>query len=131
MKARGDDLTFELLGEFGTPERPSNPIEARFWDFHREHPSIYALFDRFTREALRRRDRLGISLITERIRWETAVVSSGDEFKINNNFRAYYARLWMRNNPQFGRAFETRRLLAGRESEALRLRPHGQERAAG
>ncbi len=97
----------------------TNKIEAKFWAFHEENPHVYVLFDRFAREAAVRHPRIAVSLVIERIRWETVVVTRGDDFKINNNFRAYYARLWMREHPEFGELFETRRLLAGAVSELL------------
>lgn len=118
--AKRDDITLDLFAPFGTPEAPSNPIEAKFWEFHRENPRVYRLFERFTREALRRRDRIAVSLIVERIRWETAVATTDEEFRLNNSFRAYYARLWMRDHPAHEGIFRTRRLQAGQESPALR-----------
>ena len=44
----------------------------------------------------------------ERIRWETAIQTSDPHLKINNNHRAYYARLWMKRNPEHKGFFRTR-----------------------
>lgn len=98
---------------FGTPEKPTNDLERQFWEFHAENPHVYVLFHRFTMEAaLTGRERFAVSPVIERIRWYTSVETRGDEFKINNNFRAYYARLWMRNNPEYDGLFSTRTLTA-------------------
>jgi hypothetical protein len=103
---------------FGTPEKPTNELEKRFWAFHGVNPHVYALFNRFTMDVVAsRRERFGVSPIIERIRWYTAIETRNDAFKINNNFRAYYARLWMRNNPEHDGLFSTRELTAKRIDE--------------
>jgi hypothetical protein len=42
-------------------------------------------------------------LIVNRIRWETTVETSSGDFKISNNFIAYYARLFMDEHPGVSR----------------------------
>lgn len=99
-----------------------NPLEKKFWEYHRENPQVYALFDRFASEAVNRnRKRFSANMIFERMRWYTVIETGGDEYKLNNNYRAYYARLWMRNHPDHDDLFETRFLPSGPESKALRL----------
>jgi alpha-acetolactate decarboxylase len=103
---------------FGTPEKPSNSLEKRFWEFHKENPHVYALFNRFAMDVVAsKRERFAVSPIIERIRWYTAIETRNDAFKINNNFRAYYARLWMRNNPEYENLFSTRELTAKKLNE--------------
>jgi hypothetical protein len=80
-----------------------------FIDFHHKNRHILALYVRFARE-LRAvgHERASIALITERIRWEHAVeVHHTDEFKINNNFRAHYARI-LNGMEEFKGMFATR-----------------------
>lgn len=90
----------------------SSPLESAFQDFHEANPGVYRLFDRFTRQLLTRGvSRYSADAILHRIRWETAI-TTGDEFKINNNFSAYYARLWLRNNPEHSGFFVLRSLRA-------------------
>ena len=97
----------------GTPDWPNNRIEAAFWTFHAKNPKVYELFDRFTRYAIGRgRKNFSVSIIVERIRWETTIETTDGDFKINNNYRAYYARLWMRDNPLYAGFFRTRELRA-------------------
>ena len=79
-------------------------------EFHRKHPRVWELFDRFTR------DRIGYGYqhysakaIWERIRWETdQAKTEGDEFKLNNNYPSFYARAWMGKNPEYQGFFRTR-----------------------
>lgn len=100
---------------FGTPENPTNEIEKEFWEFHAANPKVYALFSRFTLDAINAgRVRFSQNFVVERIRWYTAIETRGDDFKINNNYRAYYARLWMRDHPDFDGLFGTRTLTTKR-----------------
>lgn len=81
----------------------------RWWDWHRANPSVYEYFERFTFEAIERgHKKLSAWLIVNRIRWETAVVTHGDDFKISNDFIAYYARLFMYRHPEHRGFFRTR-----------------------
>lgn len=106
-------FTDEDDADLGTPDNPRNRLEALFWEYHAQNPKVYDLFDRFTKYAIQRgRTRFSVSVIVERIRWETTIETAGDDFKINNNHRAYYARLWMRNNPQYQGFFATREVRA-------------------
>jgi hypothetical protein len=117
-----DDFDLFAWGEkFGTREEPASRMEAKFWIFHEEHPHIYALFDRFTRQVLARgythhsaRD------VIHRIRWETKIEATDPEFKINDHYSAYYGRLWMRDNPEHAGFFEIR---ATRDKTSERLDP--------
>lgn len=88
-----------------------------FLRFHSANPHVYSLFDRFAWEAIKAgREVLSASLIFERIRWETTVLTSDTDFKLNNNHRAYYARLWMNRNPEIEVIFRTRTVVAERRA---------------
>lgn len=81
---------------------------SRFNVFHDENPEVYALFCRFTMEAIRSGQKVGAKAIIERIRWESVVVTKGSQFKINNSWTAYYARLFIADHPHHARFFEIR-----------------------
>lgn len=84
-------------------------LEAQFWRFHEDNPHIYTLVERFASELLAAgRSKAGIGEIWERIRWELSVATRGDGFKLNNNHRAFYARLWLERHPEHPHFFETR-----------------------
>ena len=102
-----------MSNDLGTPDRPKSMLEAQFWVFHEINPKVYLLFSMFAIEAaLANRGRFGVGAIFERMRWFTTVETRGEEYKLNNNYRAYYGRLWMRNNPEHDGFFSTRTLLA-------------------
>ncbi len=87
-------------------------LEKQFLNFHSHNPAVYHIFDRFAREAIRAgRVVLSAKLIFERIRWETQVITTdSDSYKLNNNYHAYYARLWMDNNRDSEATFRTRQV---------------------
>jgi len=86
-------------------------LKEKWWAWHKENPQIYELFERFTMDAIRKgHKRLSAWLIVNRIRWETMVETTGDDFKISNDFIAYYARLFMALHPEYDGFFKTKQL---------------------
>lgn len=85
-------------------------LERNFLKFHANNPQVYELVKRFTFEVLDSgRTRLSTKLLIERIRWELNVtLKATDEFKINNNHTAYYARKFIQDYPQHATVFEMR-----------------------
>lgn len=94
-------------------ERPKTLTE-RFVDFHTRSPGVYVALVRLARQWVQAtgRRRLGIATLYERVRWEMAVATSDADFKLNNDYRAFYARLIMQNEPDLAGLFETRRSAA-------------------
>lgn len=71
-------------------------LEDAFWSFHTENPHVYELLVRLAREWRRTvGDKLGIKALFERARWESRIVTRGEEYSLNNNYTAFYARLIM------------------------------------
>lgn len=81
-----------------------------FLEYHRTHPEVYQLLVRFAREAKLkgRRKRYGIAAIFERARWHAQIEKADGEWKLNNNFRSYYARLIEQQEPDLKGFFEVR-----------------------
>lgn len=84
-------------------------MAVRFEGFHRENPHIYQAIVRI---ALDLKDRgfpkCGMKMIFERLRWLYAIQTRGEDFKLNNNYTAYYARVVMAAEPRLQGFFETR-----------------------
>lgn len=81
-------------------------------DFHRENPMIWEYFQKFSFEAIaKKRKKISHWLITNRIRWEVYVVTTGEDFKINNNYIAFYARFWQETFPQHKDLFNTKKMI--------------------
>ena len=79
-------------------------------DFHRKHPDVWELFVQFTTEMLCKvLSNYSCNAIFERIRWEKDAGGDGTEaFKLNNNYRAMYARRFMKMFPRYEGFFRTR-----------------------
>ena len=78
--------------------------------FHTEHPEVWDLFVRFSKEMIGRGYKAySAQSVIERIRWEKDAGSNGTaSFKINNNYTAFYSRRFMRMYPQYEGFFRTR-----------------------
>ena len=86
-------------------------LKRKWWEWHKQNPHVYDLFEKFTLDAISKgHERLSAWLIVNRIRWETAVETRGDDFNISNDFIAYYARLFMHNHPRYEGFFKTKTL---------------------
>ena len=100
-----------------TMTSPSNPTKKeRWWAWHLENPHVYRLFKRFTFQALmkRRHKHLGAWLVVNRIRWETSIETTGEDFKISNDFVACYSRMYHYLYPAYDGLFrikEAKRLV--------------------
>lgn len=100
-------MTPNYKKEFAAYKR--SRIGKRAIEFDIENPKIWELFLRFAREIARSgRDKYSVNMIFERIRWHTIVETKENNFKISNDFRAYYARKIMAEHPEF-RGFFTLR----------------------
>jgi hypothetical protein len=82
----------------------------QFESFHQANPKVYVVLVRLAREWIKRtgRHKIGIGALFERARWEIAIETSDPEFKLNNNFRSFYARLIMADNEDLGDIFNLR-----------------------
>lgn len=88
-------------------------LEKAFWKFHNANPKVYRLLVKFAfqwREARGGHSKLGMKALFERVRWETSLHTTEDEnFKLNNNNTAFYARLIMDRNPDLADLFSLRK----------------------
>lgn len=98
-------------GRIPPPPRPRDErtIAERFEEFHRNNPQVFDLFRRFAEQALLAGQRVGAKAIFERMRWETAIVTRGDTYSLNNSYTALYARLLEETDPRFVGFFEQRK----------------------
>jgi hypothetical protein len=108
-------------------EAKMSDLEAQFAEFHAENPEVYRLFDRFTYDVIKRGlTHYSADAIMHRVRWFTTVETSDVEgYKINNNWVAFYSRLWMRDHPEHEGFFETRvqKAVANGEDPTPELEP--------
>jgi len=86
------------------------PVTQEGFDvYDTENPAVYAKLAQFAIEAQRAgATHIGIGMLYERLRWYTKVEARDGTFKVNNNYRAFYARKLMRDVPALAGIFETR-----------------------
>lgn len=80
-----------------------------FEDFHRDNPHVYAELRRLALELVDAgATRVGMKMLFEVLRW-SQMRTTGEDFKLNNDLTAPYARLLMDREPRLAGVFETRR----------------------
>ena len=87
------------------------------------YPSNIHVINAFEKEAFYlltrgRRERYSIYTIREKLRWDSLVSESGKDYKLNNNFSPFIARILMFMNPEMEGMFSTRRELETEELTA-------------
>jgi hypothetical protein len=84
-------------------------IAERFEAFHARNPQVYAALRDMALELHARGHRqYGIKALYEVLRFNAAMQTHGDTFKLNNDFTALYARLLMEQEPKLKGFFEIR-----------------------
>ena len=83
--------------------------ETKFWNFHQKNPQVYDKLVEMTWQAKRvGRTRVGMKMMFEVLRWEHLMQTDSDDYRLNNNYAPYYARLVMTCDPRLDGMFETR-----------------------
>tara|TARA_Y100000593_G_scaffold77522_1_gene143566 strand:+ start:297 stop:650 length:354 start_codon:yes stop_codon:yes gene_type:complete len=79
--------------------------------YHKQYPEVWELFVQFTFDMIDKGFKnYAVSGIFERIRWEKDMGGDGlTVFKINNNYKPFYARAFMKKYPEHDGFFRTRK----------------------
>ena len=94
----------QLLLEFNTT------IEDKAVAYDSDYPEIWLKFEEYALRLINRGTKhYGAKAIFEVIRYHTKI-NTNEEFKINNNYTAYYARKFHKQYPQYDGFFETRKI---------------------
>lgn len=102
-----------LFGETFEPPDRELTAEEKFSVFHVSNPHVYRELVKLTASAhARGRKKIGIKMLFEILRWNyyMATDDPNSEFKINNNYAPFYARLIMSEQPEFDGIFELREM---------------------
>ena len=104
----------------------ADQIFENFAKFHRANPEVWQKFKEFTQTLISAgRSNYSADAVCHRIRWHYATQSKGEDFKINNNYTALYARMFMVQFPEHAGFFRLRH----RQSEFRPERPDAIEGA--
>lgn len=107
-----NDALPPLLAILAAGRRPT--IDERFRTFHADNPHVYSTLVTLGKDWRSRfpEAECSIAMLYEVARWQVSMQTSGDPFKLNNDFRSRYARLIMAQEPEMAKIFETRRMTA-------------------
>lgn len=88
----------------------SSQNHAKFLNFHYANPHVYNRLRALALEMKRQGiDKYSMKGLFEVLRWEHALKTTGDVFKLNNNYTSLYARGLMQNEPQLEGFFALRK----------------------
>jgi|10_taG_2_1085330.scaffolds.fasta_scaffold121132_1 hypothetical protein len=88
---------------------PGQTIDDQFESFHAANPHVYEAIRLLALRTKRAgRSQYGMAGLFEVLRWTHTIETHGDDFKLNNNYRALYARLLMKNEPELDGFFKLR-----------------------
>jgi len=100
------------------PELPFNE-DAPSWfkEYHKKHPQVYRGFVNYSMRAIDRGFKTySAKAVFEILRFETGINASyPDGFKIDNRATPFYARMFMKEFPQYSEFFRTRKSKADEE----------------
>lgn len=105
---------FDVLDTAAPPLREpdysdAQTTEERFAAFHAANPHVYdSLRDMALTLKAQGSRQYGMKALFEVLRFNNALRTQGDAFKLNNNYTSHYARLLMDEVPELAGFFETR-----------------------
>ena len=100
-------MTDQLAIDFDHRE---DAIDRAFNAFRRANPHVEVELVRLTRELQGKGvERVGMKMLFEVLRW-SALRTTGDDFRLNNNYTARFARRIMARYPDLAGVYETREL---------------------
>lgn len=86
-------------------------LDKKFWEFHEQNPQVFKKLEELALQAYTRgRKKIGIAMIFEVLRWNSNLETTGDNYKLNNNYKSRYVRILMEKHPEYKDLFEIRRL---------------------
>lgn len=92
---------------------PAATIADRFQAFHAANPWVADHLERLALDAMHDgAQRVGVKHLVEVLRWQHRRATTGEPWKLNNTFTAYYARLLIERRPELADVIETRRCRA-------------------
>ena len=94
---------------FDAKLRPAEQFE----QFHKLNPQVATALEEMASELIQRgRKKVGIKMLMEVLRWNYQMKTDdpNSDFKLNNNYAPYYARLLIERHPDWTDIFELRQI---------------------
>lgn len=90
---------------------PKSDPKAKWWEWHKLNPHIYKEFEYLAFQLIKSGVKKSSAwLVINQMRWNYAIQTKGDKFKISNDYIAYYTRLFQHYNPDYKNFFTTKAL---------------------
>lgn len=84
-------------------------LKERFDRFHSRNPHVYRAIIKMAQSARAKgMKRIGMQMIFEVLRWNRMMKTQGDEYKLSNDYAAFYSRKAMAEYPELDGLFVTR-----------------------
>lgn len=104
-----DQLALDLSPLVQPDVKPTASLEDKFKAFHESNPHVLVALETLAcRYLAAGRKRIGIGMLFEVLRYTAGIQTTGDEYALNNNHRAFYARLIVDRHPEWADAFRMR-----------------------
>lgn len=88
-------------------------IQDAFQQFHKNNPDVYSGFKTLAFKAIKAgKKKISSKAIINVLRWEFSFSVESTKFKINDAFTSRYARLFIKDYPEYKSRFELRALRA-------------------
>lgn len=83
--------------------------ERKWAEFHMLNPEVWVFFKRFAWEKIKQgHQHYSADAVLHRVRWELGLADGGREYKLNNNWTPYYARMFHAEFPNKSGFFRLR-----------------------
>jgi len=90
-----------------------HPIAKNFKKFHRENPHVYSELKKLALQLKEKgHKKYGMKGLFEVLRWHRALETTDQNYKLCNNYTAFYARIIMKNEPELKGFFRLRESVA-------------------
>ncbi len=95
------------------PPTPFDKIQREFERFHKENPHVLAELEHMAGAWFDKgHPSVSISMLFEALRWLSGIETTGDPYRLNNNYRSRYVRLMIARHPEWEDRFQVRELAA-------------------
>jgi hypothetical protein len=86
-----------------------NYLRERFETFHAQNPHVYSKLHAMSATLQSKgHNRVSMQMLFEVLRYDAMLQTTGDRWKLNNNYAAFYSRELMEQDPRLAGLFEIR-----------------------
>ena len=103
-------MTANELSRYLKAEGANDETIKLFFRYHLENPRIWQHFEKVALREVAEGKRVGAKAIVEEMRKEHEIEKRFGEFKINNTYAPYYARMFLVKYPIYTHSIETRQI---------------------